>query len=102
MGARCRRISSISPALRGSAIDVGAAFDHHVLFAGCRLGLSYGGLDSLGDEDGDVPPFLTIVSAGRWVTMKHGAWKVGSSPQGPMPRYGHARHPTISAPMVLK
>ncbi len=34
----------------------------------------------------DVPPLLTIVSAGRWVTTKTWAWKVGSSPHGPMPR----------------
>src|SRR3712207_7775451 len=32
-------------------IDVGAALDHHVLFAGGRLGLGHGGVDSLGNED---------------------------------------------------
>jgi hypothetical protein len=44
---------------------------------------------------------LTIVSAGRLVTTKTGACKVGSSPHGPIPRSA-MRRPMISAPMVLK
>ncbi len=49
----------------------------------------------------DVPPRLTIVSAGRLVTTKTGAWNTGSSPHGPIPRSA-IRRPTITAPTPAK
>lgn len=37
----------------------------------------------------DVPPSVTMVSAGRRVTTKTGAWKEGSSPHGADAEAGH-------------
>ena len=68
------------PSIQELLRNVCAAVHHDIL---CSGGLScplWGCLNPSVTKMYEVPSFLTIVSAGRSVTTKQGAWKVGSSP----------------------